>query len=78
MHVKAKHLDILRDGKSVVEALSFALAPGDVLAVTGPVASGKSSLGEVLAGQLAYGGCLTIEGSELSQMAAGKQRRRAR
>lgn len=75
VHVEAKHLDILRDGKTVAEALSFALAPGDVLAVTGTVASGKSSLGEVLAGRLAYGGCLTIEGHELSQMAAGEQRR---
>ena len=74
VRIEAQDLSVARDGKTLFEGVSFALAPGEILAVTGPVACGKSSLGEALAGQLAYGGSLKLDGREVSEFEKGEQR----
>ena len=72
--IEARNLSAERGGKTLFSGLSFSLRPGEILAVTGPVACGKSTFGEVLAGLVPYGGCLTVDGQELSSMEAGELR----
>ena len=72
--IEARNLSVERGGKTLFSGLSFSLRPGEILAVTGPVACGKSTFGEVLAGLVPYGGCLTVDGQELSSMEAGELR----
>lgn len=74
VHIEARNLSIERGGKTLLANVSFSLTPGELFAVTGPVACGKSSLGEALAGEFAYGGSVTADGRELSAMMAGERR----
>ena len=55
-----------RTGKTQFSGLHFTLEPGQILAVTGPVACGKSTFGRVFLGEAPYGGSLTLGGRELS------------
>lgn len=52
----------------VVSGVSFEGKVGQVIGVTGPVASGKSSIGSALQGLWPYGGSITINGRELGSM----------
>jgi ATP-binding cassette subfamily C exporter for protease/lipase len=54
--------------QTVLSQVSFSLQPGDVLAVIGPSASGKSSLARALVGVWTpASGTVRLEGAELSQ-----------
>lgn len=54
--------------KPVVQGVKFVLGPGEVLAVVGPSASGKSSLARALVGLwLPASGKIRLDGAELSQ-----------
>ncbi len=58
-------------GEPVIRGVSFDLEPGRIIGVTGEVASGKSTLGRALIGELPYGGSATFGGRELRELAAG-------
>lgn len=54
--------------KPILQGVSFSLAAGEILAVVGPSASGKSSLARALVGLWApAGGKVRIDGAELTQ-----------
>lgn len=53
------------DSEKILKHLSFFAQPGEVIGVTGPVASGKSTLGKVFLGEGAYEGSIRIGDVEL-------------
>ena len=55
-------------GAPIFEGVSFSAQPGDIIAVTGPVACGKSTLGRVFLCERPYGGSVRIGGRELSEL----------
>ncbi len=57
-----------QDGKAIFQGLSFSAKPGDIIGVTGPVASGKSTLGRVFLCEHPYGGSIQVDGRELSTL----------
>jgi heme exporter protein A len=61
MRLTAENLSIARGGRLLVRDCTFALGPGEALAVTGPNGAGKSTLLRVIAGFLPpASGCLTL------------------
>ena len=50
---------------SVIENISFTCEQGQIIGVTGPIASGKTTLGIALLGQYNYEGSIKIDGKEL-------------
>lgn len=55
-------------GPMIVHDLSFEAKPGQMIGVTGAVASGKSTLGKVFLCEYPYGGSITIDEKELSTL----------
>lgn len=53
------------DGQEVLRGLSFSTHAGQIIGVTGAVASGKSMLGRALLGELPYEGSIVINGREV-------------
>ncbi len=65
MRLLARGLTCVRGGREVFSGLTFEAAAGDLLAVTGPNGSGKTSLLRLIAGLLLpAGGSLALEGNE--------------
>ncbi|MFM7378572.1 MAG: ABC transporter ATP-binding protein [Erythrobacter sp.] len=65
----AEHLTLTRGGRSVVEGLTAALAPGRITAIVGPNGAGKSSLLLALAGLLEpAGGAVRLDGTPLAAL----------
>jgi heme exporter protein A len=65
MRLLANELDGERGGETIFSGVSFALADGEGLLVTGANGSGKSTLLRIVAGLLpAAGGTVTLEGGE--------------
>jgi heme exporter protein A len=63
MRLIAERLGLVRGGRRLFQDLGFAVAGGEVLAVTGPNGAGKSSLLRLIAGLLRPSeGCVTLEG----------------
>ena len=56
------------DGKTLFENVSFTAEPGMIIGVTGPVASGKSTLGRAFLCEYPYGGRIALDGRELSHL----------
>lgn len=56
------------DGRAVVRGASFALKPGEHIAIIGPSGSGKSTLLEALAGLRPYRGSVLLGDRELDDM----------
>ncbi|MDO5418359.1 MAG: ABC transporter ATP-binding protein [Lachnospiraceae bacterium] len=54
--------------RTVIRDLSFAAAPGEIIGITGPVASGKSTLGRVFLCESPYQGSIQIGDHELSAL----------
>ena len=50
------------------EGVSFTAHPGTIIGITGPVASGKSTLGKAFLGEYPYEGHITLDGRELSEL----------
>ena len=55
-------------GNRIIDDLSFTAKPGDIIGITGPVASGKSTLGKVFLCEYPYEGSITFNGRELLKM----------
>lgn len=54
------------EGKeSIIENISFEGEQGEIIGITGPIASGKSTLGLALLGLYPYSGSIKIDGKEL-------------
>jgi len=53
------------NGTQVLHGISFSAQPGQIIGVTGAVASGKSMLGRALLGELPYEGSIEADGREL-------------
>lgn len=75
--LEARDLTIRRRGRLALDAVTLALAPGEVLAVCGPNGAGKSTLWSALAGDLApdAGACL-IDGDPVRALPAAELARR--
>jgi molybdate transport system ATP-binding protein len=56
--IYAKGITVTRAAQKKLDDISFAIRPGDHLAIIGPSGSGKSTLGLVLAGKMFYNGKL--------------------
>ncbi|MEZ4317859.1 MAG: Fe-S cluster assembly ATPase SufC [Myxococcota bacterium] len=66
------------DGKPILKGLSLVIRPGEVHAVMGPNAAGKSTLSKVICGHDAYtvtGGDIRFEGESLLELAPEERAR---
>jgi len=52
---------------TIIENISFEGKPGEIIGITGPIASGKSTLGLSLLGMYPYIGSIKINGKELKE-----------
>ena len=57
------------DGKNVYNDISFTAEPGQIIGVTGPVASGKSTFGRTFLCEYSYEGSIRYNGCELKNAA---------
>ncbi len=57
------------DGKNVYNDISFTAKPGQIIGVTGPVASGKSTFGKTFLCEYPYDGSIKYNGIDLSSVA---------
>lgn len=55
-------------GKTILDDVSFTASSGQIIGVTGAVASGKSTLGKLLLGELEYNGSITLFDKELKDL----------
>jgi ATP-binding cassette subfamily B protein len=53
------------NGQQVLHGISFSAPAGQIIGVTGAVASGKSMLGKALLGELPYEGSIEVDEREL-------------
>ena len=58
--------------KPILDGICFSLRPGQIMGITGEVASGKSTLGKVFLGEYPYDGSITLGGQELGQLCPGE------
>lgn len=56
------------DGTAIFEGISFSAKPGQIIGVTGAVASGKSTLGKTFLCEFPYQGSIRFGGRELREM----------
>lgn len=59
---------------SLLHDIQFIARPGEIIGITGEVASGKSSLGKVLIDEIEYTGSITCNGKELRDMTKEEKR----
>ncbi len=57
-----------QSGPQVLRDISFSAQPGEIIGVTGAVASGKSMLGKALLGELPYAGSIRVGNHELNTL----------
>ncbi len=63
------------DQPPVLEHITFAAHPGQIIGITGPVACGKSTLGKALIGESRYQGSIRIGGRELRELSSRERSR---
>nr|WP_312578512.1 ABC transporter ATP-binding protein [Sedimentibacter sp.] len=63
--VKELNFTYPMDKKNIIENITFSGKHGEIIGVTGPIVSGKSTLGLSLLGIYPYGGSIKIDGKEL-------------
>jgi ATP-binding cassette subfamily B protein len=72
--VEFRHVSVRREGRSLLEDLTFTLEAGTTAALLGPTGSGKSTLVHLLAGLLDYEGEIFLDGRELRSIPKGELR----
>ena len=73
--LEAREVTVRRNGKTLLNGISFGLQEGEWLAVVGPNGAGKTTLMRALGGEWPYAGEITLDGRPLR---AVKPRERAR
>lgn len=73
--IEFRHVSVRRDGRSLLEDVSFTLEAGTTAALLGPTGSGKSTLVHLLAGLIDYEGEIFLDGRELRSVPKGELRR---
>lgn len=68
--IEVKNLSFESDGTTILKDVSFEARSGQLIGITGPVASGKSILLSVLTGVLDYQGSILFNHEELKSMSA--------
>lgn len=63
-------LQVRQFSSGVIKQADFQVRSGEIIGITGPVASGKSTIGRSLQGLFPYEGSITINGRELSGIEA--------
>lgn len=66
--IEVSELTFGYDEKEIFQDLNFTLTSGETMVITGPIASGKSSLLKVLTGVMDYQGKILINGKELRDL----------
>ena len=66
--VEIENLSFAYGSEPVFSGLSLTVQPGDIIGVTGPVACGKSTLGQAFLCEAPYGGSVKFGGKELSAL----------
>ena len=64
-HIEFRHVSVRREGRALLEDLTFVLEAGMTAALLGPTGSGKSTLVHLLAGLIDYDGEIFLDGREL-------------
>lgn len=67
-----KDFSITLNSETLIKDLNVSLKKGEVLGVTGPIASGKSVLGKVFLGQIGYEGNASLFGKEVRDYSKGE------
>lgn len=67
-----QEVSLVINGKTLLKPFSLKARPGEIIAITGPVASGKSALGKVFLKELPYQGSINLFGKELSSYSDGE------
>ena len=63
--LKAEHVTVCCDGKTIVQDLSFALEAGQWLMLVGPNGAGKSTLIRAISQGVPYAGSITLGGKDV-------------
>lgn len=66
--VEIENLSFAYGSEPVFSGLSLTVQPGDIIGVTGPVACGKSTLGQAFLCEAPYGGSVKFGGKKLSAL----------
>ena len=66
--MEIENLSFAYGSEPVFSGLSLTVQPGDIIGVTGPVACGKSTLGQAFLCEAPYGGSVKFGGKELSAL----------
>lgn len=61
------------DGTSIYHDVTFSAKPGQIIGITGAVASGKSTLGKTFLCEYPYEGSISFDGKELREMEPGQR-----
>ncbi len=69
-HLVVDRLGVERGSRQIVQELSFALAPGQVLAFIGPNGAGKSTVLKAVLGLIAHTGTVQLAGQDLARLDA--------
>jgi ABC-type multidrug transport system fused ATPase/permease subunit len=64
--VKGLGFSYSENGENIIENISFEAKTGEIIGITGSIATGKSSLGLSILGLYPYTGSIKIDGRELS------------
>ena len=66
--ISFSHVSCGYDGRKTLDDISFSAEPGEIIGITGEIASGKSLLGKVLIGEVPYEGTIRIGGKDFREM----------
>lgn len=78
MVLEIKNLEVIGDGKDILKGVDLKIECGEVQAILGPNASGKSTLAQVISGNPKYkitGGRILFDGKDIAKLPAEERTR---